>query len=108
VLNPLGREALQECIEPGDSEGDPTRTRQRRVPLDEQPGALVDLPERLVPNATIRRPPEQPCVPIDAGLEIGDRNTGEEVRDRAHLGPVLWHDGDRHLVLSRAILTPVP
>jgi hypothetical protein len=34
---------------------------------------LVDLPEDLVPDATVWRSPEEPRVPIDAGVEIGYR-----------------------------------
>ena len=80
-------------VEPGDSEGDPARARLRRVRLDEEPGALVDLPENLVPEATVRGSPEEPRVPIDAGVEIGYRDTGEEVGDRAHLRAVILHAG---------------
>jgi hypothetical protein len=77
VLDPLGSEALQERVEPSDGEGDPAGARLRRVRLDEEPGALVDLPEHLVPNATVWGSPEAPRVPIDAGVEIGYRDTGE-------------------------------
>jgi hypothetical protein len=45
---------------------------------------LVDLPENLLPHATVRGSPEEARVPIDAGFEIGYPDTGEEVRDRAH------------------------
>jgi hypothetical protein len=51
VLDALGCEALEERVEPGDGEGDAARARARRVRLDEKPGALVDLPEPLVPDA---------------------------------------------------------
>jgi hypothetical protein len=77
--------ALEERVEPNDGEGDPARARPRRVRLDEEPGTLVDLPENFLPDATVWGSPEEPRVPIDAGVEIGDRDTGEEVRDRAHL-----------------------
>jgi len=85
VLDPLGSEALEERVEPGDGEGDAARARARRVRLDEEPGVLVDLPENLFPDATVWGSPEEACVPIDAGVEIGYRNTGEEVGDRAQL-----------------------
>jgi hypothetical protein len=47
VLDALRSEALEERVEPNDGEGDPARARPRRVRLDEEPGALVDLPENL-------------------------------------------------------------
>ena len=56
----------------------------RRVRLDEEPGVLGDLPEDLVPGAKVRGSPEEPRVPIDAVVEIGYRDTGVEVADRAH------------------------
>jgi hypothetical protein len=77
VLDALGSEALEEPVEPGDGEGDAARARPRRVRLDEDPGALVDLPENLFPDATVWGSPEEPRVPIDAGVEIGYRDTGE-------------------------------
>lgn len=52
-------------------------------------GVLVDLPQHLVPDATIRGPPEEPRVPVDAQIEIGYRDTGEKVGDRAHLVAVV-------------------
>jgi hypothetical protein len=61
------------------------RARPPGVRLDEEPGTLVDLPEHLVPDATVWGSPEEPRVPIDAGFEIGYRDTGEEMGDRAHL-----------------------
>jgi hypothetical protein len=61
------------------------RVELARLQLDEQPGALVDLPENLFSDATVRGSPEEPRVPIDAGVEIRYRDTGEEVGDRAHL-----------------------
>ena len=81
--------ALEERVEPSDGEGDPARARPRRVRLDEEPGTLVALPEHLVPDATVWGSPEEPRVPIDAGVEIGYRDTGEEVGDRAHLRAVV-------------------
>jgi hypothetical protein len=59
--------------------------RRRRVRLDEEPGVLVDLPEHLVPDPTVRRSSEKPRVPIDADVDIRHRHTGEEVDDAAHL-----------------------
>src|ERR687897_1304908 len=50
-----------------------------------------DLPADLVPDATVWGSPEEPRVPIDAGVEIGYRDTGEEVCDRAHLRAVILH-----------------
>ena len=60
VLDALGSEALEERVEPGDGEGDSARARPCGVRLDEEPGALVDLPENLFPDATVRGPPEEP------------------------------------------------
>ena len=71
VLDALGSEALEERVEPGDGEGDPARPRLRRVRLDEKPGVLVDLPENLFPDATVLGSPEEPRVPIDAGVADG-------------------------------------
>ena len=59
VLDALGSEALEERVEPGDGEGDPARARVCRVRFDEEPGALVDLPEDLFPDATVRGSPEE-------------------------------------------------
>jgi hypothetical protein len=53
VLDALGSEPLEERVEPSDGEGDPARARPRRVRFDEEPGALVDLPEHLFPDATV-------------------------------------------------------
>jgi hypothetical protein len=59
VLDALGSEALEVRVEAGDGDGDPARARPRRVRLDEEPGALVDLPENLVPDATVWGSPER-------------------------------------------------
>jgi hypothetical protein len=83
VLDALGSEALEKRIEPSDGEGDPARARPRRVRLDEERGVLVDLPKDLFPGTHVRGSPEEPRVPIDAGVEIGYRDTGEEVGDHA-------------------------
>jgi len=80
------RSALEERVEPSDGERDPASARPRRVRLDEEPGALVDLPEHLVPDATVWGSAEEARVPIDAGVEIGYRDTGEEVSDGAQFG----------------------
>jgi hypothetical protein len=89
VADAPGSEALEERVEPNDGEGDPARARPRRVRLDEEPGTLVDLLENLVPDATVWGSPEEPRVPIDADVEIGHRDTGEEVGDRAlHVSPL--------------------
>ena len=108
MLDALGSEALEECVEPSDGEGDPACARLRRVRLDEEPGALVDLPEQLFPDAKIWGSPEEARVPIGAGVEIGNRYAGEEVGDRAHLGH--WYIARRgqppEAVASRAALLP--
>jgi hypothetical protein len=77
VLDALGSEALEQRVEPSDGEGNPARARPQGVRLDEEPGTLVDLPENLVPDATVWGSPEEPRVPIDADVEIEYRNTGE-------------------------------
>jgi hypothetical protein len=83
VRDASGSEALEQRVQPGDRERDPARARPRSVRLDEEPGALVELPENLFADATVvRGSPEEPRVPVDAGVEIGCRNTGEEVGDR--------------------------
>jgi hypothetical protein len=66
VLDALGSEALEQRVEPSDGEGDPACARPPGVRLDEEPGALVDLPENLVPDAIVRGSPEEPRVRIDA------------------------------------------
>jgi hypothetical protein len=89
VLDAPGGEALEERVEPSHGEGDPARARPRRVRLDEERGVRVNLPEDLFPDATVRRSPEEARVPIDARVEIGHRDTGEQVGDRAlHVPPV--------------------
>jgi len=88
VIDLLRSEALEERVEPNDREGDPARARPRRIRLDEEPGVLAELPEHLVPDATVRGSPEEPRIPPEAGVEIGHRDTGEEVGDRAlHVSP---------------------
>jgi hypothetical protein len=59
------------------AKGNPARARPLRVRLDEEPGVLVDLPEDLIADATVWRSPEEACVPIDAGVEIGYWDAGE-------------------------------
>ena len=81
MLDALGREVLEERVEPIDREGDPARTRLRRVRLDEKGGVLVDVPEHLVPDAKVWGPAEEPRVPVDAGVEVGNRDTGNELGD---------------------------
>jgi hypothetical protein len=71
---------------PADGEVDAARARACRVRLDEEPGVLVDLPEHLVPDATLWGSAEEARIPIDARVEIGYRNTGEEVGDGAQFG----------------------
>jgi hypothetical protein len=83
VVDALRGEAPEERVQPSDGEGDPGRARSRRVRLDEERGVLVDLPEHLVPDATVRGATEEARVPVGAGVEIGDRDTGEQVGDRA-------------------------
>jgi hypothetical protein len=65
------------------------RARLCRVRLDEEPGVLVDRPEDLVADATVWGSAEEPAIPIDARLEIGYRNTGEEVGDGAQFRGVI-------------------
>ena len=72
---------------------DPARARPHRVRLDEESGVLVDLPERLVSDASVWRSPEEPRIPIDANVEIGYRDAREEVGDRAHLAAVISATG---------------
>jgi len=73
---------------PGDDEGDPARARPRCVRLDEERGVIVDVPQDLVSGAQVWGSPKEPRVPIDAGVEIGYRDTGDEVGDRAlHTSP---------------------
>jgi hypothetical protein len=84
VLDALSVEALEERVEPLHGEGDAASARLQRVRLDEEPGVLVDLPEDLLPDATVWRSSEEPRVPIVAGVEIRYGDTGEEVGDRAH------------------------
>ena len=96
--------AAEERVEPGDGESDAARTRPCRVRLDEEPGVHVDLPEHLVPDAIVWGSAEEPRVPIDARVEIGYRNTGEEVGDRTQLlrsapDPIM-HVGDTALPLE--------
>jgi hypothetical protein len=55
VLDTLGREELEERVEPNDGEGDAPRACPRRVRLDEERGVLVDLSERFVPYAEVWR-----------------------------------------------------
>ena len=50
---------------------------------------LVDLPQHLVPDPMVWWSPEEPRVPVDAHVEIGYGDTGEKVRDRAHLVAVV-------------------
>jgi hypothetical protein len=85
MLDALRSQALEQPVEPNDGERDPPRARLRRVRLDEEPGVLVNLPENLLPDATVWGPAEEPRLPVDAGVEIGYGDTGEEVGDRAHL-----------------------
>jgi hypothetical protein len=53
MLDALGSEALKERVEPSDLEIDQARARPRRVRLDKEPGARVDLPKNLFPDATV-------------------------------------------------------
>src|SRR5215207_407739 len=62
--------------------------RPRSVGLDEERGVLVDVPEDFFPSAHVRGSPEAPRVPIDRGAELGYRDAGDEVSDRAlHASP---------------------
>jgi len=84
VPNAGGGEALEQRVEPGDGERDPAGARARRVRLDEQRGVHVDVPEDLVAGAHVRVASEEPRVPIDAGVEVGHGDAGDQVGDRAH------------------------
>ena len=85
VLDAPGSEALEELVEPSDGESDPARARLLRVRLDEERGVLVDVPQHLVPEAKVWGSPEEPRVPVDADVEVGHRDTGDKLGDRAHL-----------------------
>ena len=80
------REMLEEHVEPLNREGDPARAGLRRVRLDEERGVLVNVPQHLIPDAHVRGSAEEPRVPVNADLKIGDRDTGDKLGDRAHLG----------------------
>jgi hypothetical protein len=53
VLDALGSEALEERVEPSDGDRDPAPPARSTFRLDEEPGALGDLPEHLLPDATV-------------------------------------------------------
>jgi hypothetical protein len=59
--------------------------RVRRVRLDEERGMRVDVPEHLVPDAKVWGSPEEPRVPIDAGVEIGYRDPAKSLSGGADL-----------------------
>jgi hypothetical protein len=42
---------------------------------------LVDVPEDLFARPQVRRPPEEPCVPIDRGTQLGYGDTSDKVGD---------------------------
>ena len=84
VLDALGNEALEERVEPIDRESDPARARLLRVRLDEERGVLVDVPQHLISDAHVCGSPEEPRVPVDARIEVGDGDTRDKLRDRAH------------------------
>jgi hypothetical protein len=85
VLDALGGEAREKRVESSDGECDPTRPRPCRVRLDEKRGVLGNIPEDLITCAQVGGTSKEPRVPIDTGVEIGYRNTGNEVGDRTHL-----------------------
>src|SRR5215469_1866812 len=88
MFDTFGGQALQKRVESGNGEGDPARARPRRVRLNEQGGVLVDVPQDLFACAQVRRPPEEPCVPIDRDIQPGYRDTRDEVGDCAlHAAP---------------------
>ncbi|MGC1165598.1 MAG: hypothetical protein WA862_05765 [Solirubrobacterales bacterium] len=82
MLDALGGKALEERVEASDGEGDPARARLPGIWLDEEGCVLVDIPEDLVPHAKVWRSPQEPRVPVDAGVEVGHRDAGDEVGDR--------------------------
>src|SRR6516164_8001916 len=83
MFDTFGSQALQKRVESGNGEGDPARARPRGVRLNEECGVLVDVPENLFARAQVRRSPEEPCVPIDRGTQLGYRDTSDEVGDCA-------------------------
>ena len=89
VLDSAGSEAVEELVEPSDGECDPARACLLRVRLDEQRGVLVDVPQHLFPDAQVWGTPEEPRVPVDADVEIGHWDTGDKLRDPAHLVAVI-------------------
>jgi hypothetical protein len=78
MCDTFGSQVLQERAESGNGEGDPARARPRCVRLNEERGVLVDVPEDLF-AAQARRSPEEPCVPIDRGAQLGHGDTSDEV-----------------------------
>ena len=76
VLNPLGSETLEKRVKPNDGKSDPACARLCGVRLDEERGVLVDLPQHLVPDPMVWWSPEEPRVPVDAGVEVGYRRKG--------------------------------
>ena len=96
MLDSVSGKALEQLIEAGHSERDAARASLGRIWLDEEPCVLVDLPKHLVAHTAIRGSTEEPCVPIDAGVEIGYGDTGEEVGDCAHLRAVVYSTKARH------------
>jgi hypothetical protein len=84
VVDPRGDDSLEEPVEPDDDHGHPPASRLRLVRLDEQRGVLVDVPEDLIPGAHVRVAPEEPGVPIDAGIQVGHGHARDQVGDGAH------------------------
>jgi hypothetical protein len=81
VVDVLSGKALEELVEAGHGEGDPACSRLRGVRLNEERGVLVGLPKNLISGAKVWGSFEEPCVPIDAGVEIGHRDAGVEMSD---------------------------
>jgi hypothetical protein len=46
----------------------------------------------LIPDPKVWRSPEEPRVPVDADVEVGYRDTGYELGDRAQLVAVIYHE----------------
>ena len=108
VLDALGREMLEESVEPLNRERDPARARLLRVRLDEERGVLVDVPQHLIPDAHVRGSAEEPRVPVDADLKIGYRDTGDKLGDRAHFGGWYSTAAVTWVGVQGALAYPVP
>ena len=71
MFDAFGSQALQKRVESGNGEGDPARARPRYVRLNEERGVLFDVPEDFFARAQVGRSPEEPCVPVGRGTQLG-------------------------------------